>query len=679
MKQNPMFQVMGQTQSSDGGPRGALESVFPIDFAQDRNLDKLSMVAARILNTPDIYDINNLSRPGVCGDYAVFLKKELTKKLLPFTVSLPDEKGNPVRTEVVYQSAQASANDATRKLVCGEMVDTMLRVVAVVLACLSSMQVAGPSRPRTLKVLQSGAPTQKGGAPIDVYRWLVTNGVIESSPNPIPDGANFTGDQVRLRRTTPQLSNYKFSVLFEGKRANAVDGAFMVEEGTGTPTGGFRFVMLDPITVTTGGVTSAISILPLRIKDALGATWAAGAIIKPPTSEPIFKSFWSTTPEIYLDELLYHLFNRVRGVETGRIEKRTESDGAAALFNELKQTRNSASVLSALQPVLARYFPGYTPAQPPAIPGYGAGFFPGAAAGFPAAPGFPGAAPIQQPAYPYGAVPQQGPVAQPRPLPYGLPPAIRPGLFVPPTAPGYYHIPLFATNNIRELFKTYANIIPTESTPAVVRAYALRGTMDPNTRKFRPAVCADEYWNKKDLSYITPWATFQFLSTKNWEKLTGQTDVPMEDEWVSFIRELESIYNGTGCPKFVVPASGMKLLKFMSFTGIKNTKLCEKEDTPFVGFRKVQDGVLRLQGLYAEHTKRVWVILNSLISLIRDPDRKIEVVRLNDAVLRAPSSSQYVKERAAEARRALLDYYTAVERTYVDVIKSIGEDLSSAK
>lgn len=674
MKQNPMFQVMGQTQSSDGGPRGALESVFPIDFAQDRNLDKLSMVAARILNTPDIYDINNLSRPGVCGDYAVFLKKELTKKLMPFTVSMPDEKGNPTRTEVVYQSAQASANEATRKLVCSEMVDTMLRVVAIVLACLSSMQVAGPSRPRTLKVLQTGAQTQKGGAPIDVYRWLVTNGVIESSPNPIPDGTNFTGDQVRLRRTTPQLSSYKFSVLFEGKRANAVGGAFMVDEGQGTTTGGFRFVMLDPISVTTGGASNATSILPLRIKDALGATWAAGAIIKPPSSEPVFKSFWSTTPEIYLDELLYHLFNRVRGVESGRIEKRTEADGAAALFNELKQTRNSGSVLNALQPVLARYFPGYAPAQPPAIPGFGAGFYPGAAAGFPGAPmPLPGAA-----AYPYGPQPQ--PQLQPqvvRPLPYGLPPPVRPGLFLPSTAPGYYHIPLLATNNIRDLFKTYSNIIPTESTPAVVRAYALRGTMDPDTRKFRPNVCADEYWNKKDLSYITPWATFQFLSTKNWEKLTGQTDVPLEDEWISFIRELERIYNGADCPKFVVPASGMKLLKFMSFTGIKNTKLCAKDDTPFVGFRKVQDGVLRLQGLYAEHTKRVWVILNSLISLIRDPERKIEVVRLNDAVLRAPSSSQYVKERAAEARRALLDYYTAVEQTYVDVIKSIGQDLQS--
>lgn len=649
---------MGQTQSSNS-PSGPLNNVFPIDFAQDRNLDKLSLVAARILNTPDIYDINNLSRPGVCGDYAVFLKKELTKKLLPYTVTLPDEDGKPVRTEVAYQSIRSSADEAMRKTICSDMVDTMLRVVAVVLACLSSMQVASPSRPRTLKLTQK----QSGGGPTDVYQWLVDNGVIESRPIPLPaapfpDGRPFIDVQIRLKPATRELSNMNFTLRLEDRRTNVVGGEFFVDATT-MPRGGLRVKFLDPLTVSAG-----TSVLPMRIQDSLGSVWAAGALIKPPTSPAFFKSFYATTPEIYLDELLYHLFNQVIGkiVDANKMEKRTATEGAGAIFMELKSGITS-SALSALQPTLATYFQGFTPGPPPAIPGFGAGFYPGAAAGIP-----------QQPpaGFPYGI--QQ----QPRPYPLALP-APRPGVFAPPAAPGYYHIPLSASTNIMRLFKEYAKIIPSESTPAVVRAYDLRGTMDPQTRTFRPNVCEDDYWTRKDLGNITPWATFQFLSTKNWEKLSsGQPDIELEREWLDFLNEMTSIYDGVECPTFVVNPNTPKLLQFMSFANIKETTLCAKQDVPYVGFRKIQDTVLRFQGLYAEHTKRMWGVLNSLISIIRDPERKIEVIRLNDAVLNAPSSNKYVRERAAEARRALFDYYTAVERTYVNAIKEIGKDLAKA-
>ena len=72
----------------------------------------------------------------------------------------------------------------------------------------------------------------------------------------------------------------------------------------------------------------------------------------------------------------------------------------------------------------------------------------------------------------------------------------------------------------------------------------------------------------------------------------------------------------------------------------------------------------------------MWEILNSLISIIRDPERKVEVVRLNDAILNSTSSSDYVKQKAKEARRALHDYYIAVERTYVTTLKEIGKDVA---
>jgi hypothetical protein len=657
---------MGQTQSSAGGPRGSLENVFPIDLAQDRNLDKLSMVAARILNTPDIYDINNLSKPGVCGDYAVFLKKEITKKLLPYVVSLPDP-ANPtskIRTEVVYQSTAAGADEATRKAVCSDMVDSMLRVVSIVLACLSSMQIASPSRPRVLKV-------QKGGGVSDInspYKWLINNGFLASSPNPIdPVRKVFTGSKVAMMPMSPALPTpAKFSLLFEGVRADAIEGQFLAE-GTGMPAGGIRVMILEPITVTTGpGATS--SLLPIRILDAHGSTWAAGLLLRTKTGQLLFKSFFADTAPAPLDEILYILFRRTLGEPLVLPEVRRAAEAAALEFNNLKMNPAASASILAKIPQLQELL-GYTPPAagpygppPPVAPGYGVGVTPFAAAGAPPPP---------PPAYGFGARP---------PATYSLfggPAGYRPVVAAPVAARGYYHIPQLAGNQIMDLFKRYAKIIPTESTPAVVRAYTLRGSMDPETRTFRPNTCDDEYWTKKDLSTITPWATFQFLATKDWSKLTAPTTTDFDSEWTGFLSDLQALYNGSDVPKFNVP-TGACVLNQMSFTEIKRVKLCATGEAPYVGFRKIQDGVLRLQGLYAEHTKRMWLILNSLISIIRDPERKIEIIRLNDAVLAGPSASEYVNAKADEARRNLRQYYLDVERTYVETIKGIGEDLKSA-
>jgi hypothetical protein len=664
---------MGQTQSSAGGPSGSLENVFPIDLAQDRNLDKLSMVAARILNTPDIYDVNNLSKPGVCGEYAVFLKKEITKKLLPYVVSLPDptDSTKKIRTEVVYQSSTAGADEATRKAVCSDMVDSMLRVVAIVLACLSSMQIASPSRPRVLKV-------QKGGAITDIntpYKWLVNNEFLAASPNPIdPSGKIFMPVRVPLKQMSTTLPTpAKFYMLFEGIRAGAVEANFFADTtvSTGMPAGGIRTMILEPVTVTIGpGAT--VSLLPIRILDAPGATWAAGLLLRSKSGQVLFKSFFADTRAILLDELLYILFRRTMGVAIPLPEVRRAAEAAALEFNNLKMNPAAASSILTKIPQLYELL-GYTPGAsgpygappPPVGPGYGVGPTPFAAAGAP-----------PPPAYPYGVPP---PAAYSL---FGGPAGYRPGAFLPGAAAaavgarGYYHIPQLAGNQIMDLFKRYAKIIPTESTPAVVRAYALRGSMDPETRTFRPNVCDDEYWTKKDLSTITPWATFQFLATKDWSKLTAPATTDFDSEWTGFLSDLQSLYNGSDAPKFNVPASA-RILNQMSFTEIKRVKLCATGEAPYVGFRKIQDGVLRLQGLYAEHTKRMWLILNSLISIIRDPERKIEVIRLNDAVLAGPSASEYVKAKADEARKALRTYYLDVERTYLETIKSIGDDIKA--
>jgi hypothetical protein len=549
------------------------------------------------------------------------------------------------------------------------MVDSMLRVVAIVLACLSSMQIASPSRPRVLKV-------QKGGALTDInapYKWLVDNGFLATSPNPIdPIRKIFTPVRVPLLPMSPALPTpAKFYMLFEGIRADAVEANFFVE-GSGMPAGGIRAMFLSPVTATTGPGASS-SLLPMRILDAHGATWAAGLLLRSKNGQLLFKSFFADTLPNYLDEILYILFRRTMGEPIPLPEVRRAAEAAALEFNNLKMNPAAAATILTKIPQLYDLL-GYTPpaagpygVPPPAAPGYGVGTTPFAAAGAPQPP---------PPAYGYGARP---PAAYSL---FGGPAGYRPGFPGAPAAAavaarGYYHIPQLAGNQIMDLFKRYAKIIPTESTPAVVRAYALRGSMNPETRTFRPNVCDDEYWTKKDLSTITPWATFQFLATKDWAKLISPTPTDFDSEWTGFLSDLQGLYNGSEAPKFNVP-SGARILNMMSFTGIKSLKLCATGEAPYVGFRKIQDSVLRLQGLYADHTKRMWEILNSLISVIRDPERKIEVVRLNDAVLAGPSASEYVKGKADEARKALRAYYIDVERIYLETIKSIGDDLKPA-
>ncbi len=627
-----------------------LENVFPIDAVQDRDLDKLSMVAARLLNTPDIYDINNLSRPGVCGDYVVFLEKELTKRLLPYTIELTDSSGNKVREKVFYQSVRASADEATRKDVCKEMVGSMLRVVAVVLACLSSMQVASPSRPRTLKVQKGGAMPSLS----EVSNWMANNGFIKSS------GASIMlNQQVSLATNpvNPQVPlGTSFTLLFSEEKQSSIEGYFVTKEGS------IRALFLSPIVMS----NSRNSILPVRLFDAAGATWAAGVLFRSVRGELLFCSFFTTgvTPVVQFDYLLYLLFQKSKLDGAPPLpEKREAALAAGQTFNSLMKNTDimKSQVVNTLQPLLQQYLDGGYFAAP-ALPGFGAGAFPAQAAGIP-------------PAYPGAQQQYQAPGVY---APYQYRPPVTPYQYQPPTAaltPGVYQIPLVATNNIMTIFKKYSKVIPLESSPAVVRAFSLRGSMDTETRMFQPRVCEDDYWRKNDLSDITPWATFQFLCTSDWESLKDQNSVKMETEWDEFLSGLETIYNGDSCPKFVRAGGGAKLLPQMKFININNTRLCEKGEAPYVGFRKIQDGVLRLQGLYSAHVKKMWGILNSLIQIIKDPQSKIEMVRLNDAVLKSPSSRAYVDQKAAEARRTLLQYYTDVEREYVNTIKAVGADL----
>jgi len=133
-----------------------LDDPFPISARLSSDLDKLSIVVMRVLSTPDIYDINNLARPGACGDYAIFLKKQIedflakgkSSKLLPFVADISGEK-----VQIAYQNPRMLMKTDDRKRICSQLAETMVTVIATIVACLASIQVATPSREAAIQPL----------------------------------------------------------------------------------------------------------------------------------------------------------------------------------------------------------------------------------------------------------------------------------------------------------------------------------------------------------------------------------------------------------------------------------------------------------------------------------------------------------------------------------------------
>jgi len=608
-----------------GASRGILEDPFPVEPSLSKDLDRLSLVAARILSTPDIYDINNLARPGVCGDYAVFLKNSLEKKLLGYTFQdvSNNEPAGPAM-EVVYQNPRrAISKPELRQRICTQIADTMLTVIATVVACLASIQVASPSRETAVAGI-----AQKGGAiSADVIvAWLTQKGYV--SPTAVPPAA--TGDSISLtlqdRVATPAPASTPVVFTLTLKRAaerTVLSGSLMATGGSpAMPPGSLRVDVGAPIPIP--GTAPADSILPIRVADTAGSPWMVGALYG-----DAFVSLSTTPKRASPFEIWTSLFRLTQNLPpTAALEDRASVIAANEIFRQYRERADANYILGALR----SYLPSYATASIPAY--YSARITPAAAA------------------------------AAARPW-YGAPAAV-------PAAPAaVYDIPLAATKNILDAFNLFRTALPKQSAPAAVRALTLSAKVNTD-RSIQTSVCRDPYWTEPNLSKIYPWATLQFLCVKDYKKLIAEDSSIFQSEWAGedgFIQRLAMLYGGGDVPKLTVP-EGNRFLNRLTFGGVDTIPLCKESAIARVGFREVQDGLLRLQGLYEEHVKAVWDILNSLIIVIQDPDTKGEVVRLHPAVLRGPSHA-YVAGKAAAARKLLVAHYLAVEAAYLDTVRKL--------
>jgi hypothetical protein len=624
----------------------SISDPFPVSPALARDLDKLSMVAARILSTPDIYDVENLGRPGTCGDYMVMLKKGIEKKLLPFVAKT--RTGNQ---EIVYQNPRkAIDNIEDRKMICKSLVNTMLRTITIVVACLASIQVASTSR-------EVVVTSQRGGGMNDVRDWLLAAGYLQ--PMAVAMAAAGTPMELTVDPTL-RAKGISMKLTFRSATGNLTEAylSTSVAAGSATPAmppGSIKVQFLNPLPIP----GTAKSMLPLRIVDDAGQPWLAGALY-----DNVFKSFYAPTEHVSLTATLEILFRRTQGWRADLIERRADTAQANEVFQAYRRTNNATFVFNTINTWLQTHVAGYNPAAvaaaPAAFPVAGAfPGFPGApAAGFPAAgfPGFPLAPRPVTPLAPLGA-PAWGARG-------AIPPT---GLL--PSGTQQYDIPIPSAKVINDSFKLFRELLPRQSSPAHVRAYTLAGRLNPD-RTVDSAICQDPYWRESSLAKVYPWATLQFLCIKNWEKISPPTADNFESTWTDFTNQLNTIYNTpAGIRLDRRGTTSPSLLDQLTVKGYDKLPICGRA----LPFAPIQEGIARLQELYKAHVPKVWALLNELVVIVQvedDAGVKRDVVRLNPNIVTGTTKTteDYVNERHRAARELLADFYLQVERAYMDTI-----------
>ncbi len=242
-------------------------------------------------------------------------------------------------------------------------------------------------------------------------------------------------------------------------------------------------------------------------------------------------------------------------------------------------------------------------------------------------------------------------------------------MYVPTVDSSRFDIPITATGELQKQIKRFNASMTQESSPAAVRAYTLAAEEQAN-RTVRTAVCRDLYWTQPDLNRVYPWATFQLLAVTDLTKLGDRTATRFVPQWTDFLTGIQSTYRSIGLTMDLPPKGTPAYLDQMRIKGLDTLPLCKSGG--LARYKEIQDGILRLQGLYDAHVKTIWGILNRLVIVIVDPETKTDLVKLHPKVLTPGNSSQaYVESLAEEARDAISKFYVDVERTYVGTIQQI--------
>jgi hypothetical protein len=316
---------------------GSVRDPFRIDTATDRDLDTLTFVTTRVLNTPDIYDIYNLKNAGTCGEYAVFVKEVIEKRLLnQMVVKVKDKDGRESLKEIYYQNPRKLMPPEDQKQICAEVARAAIQAVTTVVACLASIQVA--FSPRVV-------PQQRGGDIPQLKPWFLNNGVVSLPPG----GEIGARKPVKLNGTAAQTAGaIEFYLVLEETRGDITTGWVVARDQTADPakrlpqTEGLRINFLaDPIEVS-----PTSSVVAVRILDHAGRPWMAGILVKIPSlgNKTYFKSF-AKGDENYREftNVIEDILRKSLGqpFSFGLNETREQLTEANKLFEQIRDTKGA--------------------------------------------------------------------------------------------------------------------------------------------------------------------------------------------------------------------------------------------------------------------------------------------------------------------------------------------------
>ena len=624
-------------------PTNVVSDPFPIDGATSSRLDLLSTVVNRILSTDDIYDLANLTRGGTCGDYAIFLKENIEKKLKTFVADLGDGKKAVVR----YGTSKSSiADPVDRKKICSDLAASMVTVIATVVACLGSIQVATKTR-------GLGSSVQRGGDIRDVRDWLFKKGFIE----PYTDVQRISNLPVQLIVSPRQKARkIGFSlILIESIKTLSI--GFLTAKADPEaapedqmPPGGFRVHMWDPLPVSAAPATT---VMLVRILDAAGAPFSAGVL-----ADTMFQSFVDGTSPRPFADVVEDLFRYQKGDKTVRMEPYDQVIQASEVFDRVRASATPAQVLDkVVGRFLADHVPGYNPQVPFQPP--------------PPQPQFPFLAQQQQlPQLPYQAQQPFQPVQPPLTKTFPLAPSRGLERPIPVLAPvtTQYDIPLASGNDIKKRFDSFKGQVAEKSNPAAARAFAL--TRAERNRVIQTSVCEDDYWKQPSAMSVHPWGTFYFLCTRDWTKSADVSGA--YPQWNEFLDRIASSY-ATNDIGITLTRGSAEQVRFSDPAKIRGCPALTGS------YKDIGPAIVALREAYAAHAKVVWSILDDLIFVVDDPATKTQAVVLHPKVTanNAVATKDYVEERANRARNAIRDFYATVEDIYARAIAAIQKQPSA--
>ena len=680
---------MGAASSRSGGVD--IDTPFPIDDAHNSNLDVLSMIAARILNTGDIYKLDNLGNPGECGNYAVFLRDKIEQTLLPFVLDVDATGKGSKQTEVLYQSSVTSIPDINaRKKICSELATTMITVVSIVVASLASVQVKTTSREAQF------ANNQKGGSYNAIFQWLEATRFV--SRQPIVDRAF---ELVTPGDATPPASRDRIVITLSSRHSLTSTfgtvGAIARTNPADTPFSGgtFDIEMFDPVDMPTA--TPGMSVLPLRIFDSTRDAWLVGVLF-----QNFFISFVKRTQQPnHIVPLIANLFRRVRdgtnAVKTQFDESKAELNAANNILNQYVSSRYNPAVLTAALsdffttmgfPFLAQTSGGLIRGQGGIMGLGGQGIqglqgLQGQGLQGLQGQGWGGGQGLQGQGWGGQGLQGQGLQGQGWGGVQGVGRQGWGGFGIPPGLPGpqariggipggTYAIPYVASQRLMTWISGFRNMMPKESSPAAVRAAILAREVTGN-RNVSPGICTDDYFKETSLAKVHPWMTLQLLFIDDITKLTtvATPTVFTGVGWLTFLQKLGSVYQTGGVtPQIAIPTSNM-FLESLSFKGTVKVegKDCKTLTSKLiVGYKEVKDGLLALHGAYLRHCNAIFTLISQLVITIQDGPN--QYVRLNPAVVKGDSKA-YVNRIRDQARQLIADFYVEVEQLYVGTIKNM--------